>query len=40
MSQIEPAVSDEIVAVDAEDGAWLDERLVEYLELLVYLHDH
>ena len=40
MSQREPAVSDEIVAVDAEDRAWLDERLVEYRELLVYLHDH
>jgi len=40
MSQIEPAVSGEIVALDTEDRAWLDERLVEYRELLVYLHDH
>ncbi len=40
MSQMEPAVSDETVALDAEDRAWLDERLREYRELLVYLHDH
>ena len=40
MSQMEPAVSDENIALDAKDRAWLDERLREYRELLVYLHDH
>jgi predicted nucleic acid-binding Zn ribbon protein len=40
MSQVEPAVSDEVVALDAEDRVWLDERLREYRDLLVYLHDH
>ena len=27
------------VVVDAEDHAWLEERLVEYRELLAYLRD-
>lgn len=40
VSQVEPAVSDESVELDAEDRAWLDERQREYRELLVYLHDH
>jgi len=40
VSQVEPVVSDEAVELDAEDRAWLDERLREYRELLVYLHDH
>ena len=26
--------------VDADDRAWLAERLEEYKELLAYLHDH
>ena len=26
--------------LDADDRAWLDERLEEYKDLLVYLHDH
>jgi predicted nucleic acid-binding Zn ribbon protein len=40
MSQPEPTVSDETVALDSEDRAWLDERLREYRELLAYLQDH
>jgi hypothetical protein len=27
-------------ALDADDCAWLEERLAEYSELLKYLHDH
>ena len=26
--------------LDADDRRWLEERLVEYRELLEYLHDH
>lgn len=26
--------------LDADDRVWLEERLREYKELLVYLHDH
>jgi hypothetical protein len=26
--------------LDADDRVWLEERLEEYKELLVYLHDH
>lgn len=37
---MEPVVSEEAVGLDAEDRAWLDERLREYRELLAYLHDH
>jgi hypothetical protein len=40
VSQVEPIVSDEAVELDVEDRSWLDERLREYRELLVYLHDH
>lgn len=40
MSQVEPAVSDEADGLDAEERAWLDERLREYRELLIYLRNH
>jgi hypothetical protein len=26
--------------LDAEDRIWLEERLIEYEDLLLYLHDH
>jgi hypothetical protein len=26
--------------LDADDRAWLEQRLEEYKELLAYLHDH
>jgi len=26
--------------LDADDRAWLEQRLAEYKELLAYLHDH
>jgi hypothetical protein len=26
--------------LDTDDRVWLEERLEEYKELLVYLHDH
>lgn len=26
--------------VDADERAWLEERLQEYRDLLTYLHDH
>ena len=40
MSQTDPRLADESVELDAEERAWLEERLREYRELLVYLHDH
>ena len=41
VSQAKPiAAADEMVPLDADDRAWLEERLKEYRELLTYLHDH
>ena len=40
VSQTEPSVVDENEALDADERAWLDERLREYRQLLEYLHDH
>lgn len=37
---MEPDVIAESEALDDDERAWLDERLREYEELLVYLHDH
>jgi len=37
MSQADVDNSSEL---DADDRAWLDARLEEYRDLLVYLHDH
>ena len=42
MSQVDRSsvsASDAFVDLAAEDRAWLAERLVEYQELLLYLHD-
>jgi hypothetical protein len=33
-------VTVEDVDLDADDRAWLEERLQEYRDLLAYLHDH
>jgi hypothetical protein len=30
----------EDVDLDADERAWLEERLQEYRDLLAYLHDH
>ena len=40
VSQVEPDVIAESEALHDDERAWLDERLQEYEELLVYLHDH
>jgi hypothetical protein len=40
VSQTERSVVDEVVELDEEERAWLEERLREYRELLLYLHDH
>ena len=40
MSQVELGVIAKSEALDADERAWLDERLEEYGELLVHLHDH
>jgi hypothetical protein len=40
VSQTERSVVGEVVEVDEEERAWLEERLREYRELLLYLHDH
>jgi hypothetical protein len=33
-------VTVEDVDLDADERAWLEERLQEYRDLLAYLHDH
>ena len=40
VSQAERVTADEVDPLDADDRAWLEERLKEYQELLAYLHDH
>lgn len=41
VSQVERVTREEALAkLSADDRAWLEERLVEYRELLDYLHDH
>lgn len=40
VSQAERVTADEVDSLDADDRAWLEERLKEYRELLTYLHDH
>ena len=41
MSQVEPvSVEEALQKLSADDRAWLEERQVEYRELLDYLHDH
>ena len=40
MSQADWTLTEVEVVVDAEDPAWLEERLVEYRQLLAYLRDH
>lgn len=39
VSQAERVTVEEI-DLDADERAWLEERLQEYRELLAYLHDH
>ncbi len=40
VSQVERSVAEEVDELDEEERAWLEERLREYRELLLYLHDH
>lgn len=41
VSQVEPVtVEDALSKLSDDDRAWLEERRVEYRELLDYLHDH
>ena len=40
MSQAEPVANEAVAALDDDEPAWLDERLVEYDELLAYLREH
>ena len=41
VSQVEPVTVEEALAkLSDDDRAWLEERRVEYRELLNYLHDH
>jgi hypothetical protein len=40
VSQTERSVAEEVVELDDEERAWLEERLREYHDLLLYLHDH
>ena len=40
VSQVERSVAEEVDELDDEERAWLQERLREYRDLLVYLHDH
>jgi len=40
VSQAERSVADDVVELDDQERAWLAERLREYRDLLLYLHDH
>jgi hypothetical protein len=40
VSQAERSLSEESIELDADERAWLEERLREYRELLGYLQDH
>ena len=40
VSQVERSVAEESVELAGEERAWLEERLREYRDLLLYLHDH
>jgi hypothetical protein len=41
VSQVESVTVEEALAkLSADDRAWLEDRRVEYRELLDYLHDH
>lgn len=40
MSDPARATPDEESVIDAEDEAWLQARLQEYRELLIYLQEH
>ena len=41
VSQVEPVTVEEALAkLSDDDRAWLEERRIEYRELLDYLHDH
>jgi hypothetical protein len=40
MSDAASGTPDEQVAIDADDEAWLEARLQEYRELVVYLREH
>ena len=39
-AQVERSVAEEVDELDEEERAWLEERLREYRDLLLYLHDH
>jgi len=40
MSEAERTATEQVGTLDEEDRAWLDARLTEYRELLVYLREH
>jgi hypothetical protein len=41
VSQVEPVTVEQALSnLSADDRAWLEEFLVEYRDLLDYLHDH
>ena len=40
VSKAERVTVEEDVGLDADERAWLEERLQEYRDLLAYLHDH
>jgi len=40
VSQVDRSVGEDVVELDDDERAWLEERLREYRDLLQYLHDH
>ncbi len=40
MSQADRIEIENLPDLDAEEQAWLDERIAEYSELLTYLREH
>lgn len=40
VSQADRVATEHVEELDADDRAWLDERLTEYSELLTYLREH
>jgi len=40
VSQVDRSVGEDVVELDDVERAWLEERLREYRDLLLYLHDH
>ena len=40
VSDVEPAIAEEMESLDRDDQLWLATRLEQYRDLLTYLHDH